>query len=99
MSLRKPIVFETPFTQYIGTDIVGEGGAGRVYKATGEDGVYGAVEQESGLRDSVKKSRRCKEMRAPSASSMREAGVTAHHQVDLVCATDDVDQQKDSQVN
>ncbi len=37
MSLRKPIIFETPFTQYTGTDIVGEGGAGRVYKATGDD--------------------------------------------------------------
>lgn len=36
MSLRKSIIFETPFTRYIGTDIVGEGGAGRVYKATGD---------------------------------------------------------------
>src|SRR6266581_3069134 len=37
MSLKKPTVFETPFTQYVGTDIVGEGGAGRVFKATGDD--------------------------------------------------------------
>lgn len=37
MSLRKSFVFETPFNQYTGTDILGEGGAGRVYKATDDN--------------------------------------------------------------
>lgn len=32
MHLSKPVIFETPFTQYTGIDIVGEGGAGRVYQ-------------------------------------------------------------------
>ena len=34
MSLSKPVIFETTFTRYTGTDIIGEGGAGRVYRAT-----------------------------------------------------------------
>ena len=33
MSLSKPVLFETTFTQYKGMDIIGEGGAGRVYRA------------------------------------------------------------------
>jgi serine/threonine protein kinase len=37
MPLKKPIIFETPFNQYTGIEIIGEGGAGRVYKATGDD--------------------------------------------------------------
>ncbi len=53
MSLRKPIFFETPFNQYIGTDIIGEGGAGRVYKATGDDNNIYAIK----LLDSKKATR------------------------------------------
>jgi serine/threonine protein kinase len=53
MSLKKPIVFETPFTQYAGIDIVGEGGAGRVYKATGDDNNIYAIK----LLDSKKATR------------------------------------------
>lgn len=53
MSLKKPIVFETPFTQYTGTDIVGEGGAGRVYKAIGGDNKAYAIK----LLDSKKATR------------------------------------------
>jgi serine/threonine protein kinase len=37
MPLKKPIIFETTFNQYTGIEIIGEGGAGRVYKATGDD--------------------------------------------------------------
>lgn len=33
MSLSKPVIFETTFTHYTGTDIIGEGGAGRIYRA------------------------------------------------------------------
>jgi serine/threonine protein kinase len=53
MSLRKPIVFETPFNQYNGTDIIGEGGAGRVYIATGDDNNAYAIK----LLDSKKATR------------------------------------------
>ncbi|MGI9058700.1 MAG: serine/threonine protein kinase [Ktedonobacteraceae bacterium] len=37
MSSRKQKVFETPFNQYTATAVIGEGGAGRVYKVTGDD--------------------------------------------------------------
>ena len=41
MSLRKPIVFETPFNQYNGTEVIGQGGAGLVYRAyTDDDNTY-----------------------------------------------------------
>src|SRR5207302_1036423 len=41
MSLSKPAIFETTFTHYTGTDIIGEGGAGRVYRATDDaENVY-----------------------------------------------------------
>ena len=43
MSLRKPIEFETAFATYTGIEIVGEGGAGRVYKVTDESGRVYAV--------------------------------------------------------
>ncbi len=39
----KPKVFETTFSRYIGTEIIGEGGAGRVYKATDENGSVFAI--------------------------------------------------------
>ncbi len=58
MSLRKPIVFETPFNQYIGTDIIGEGGTGRVYKATGDDNSAYAIKllhSEKATREKMKR--------------------------------------------
>ena len=40
-SMNKPVIFETTFTHYIGTEIIGEGGAGRVYRATDDaENVY-----------------------------------------------------------
>jgi serine/threonine protein kinase len=36
MTLKSPIVFETTFTTYIATEIEGEGGSGRIYKAKDE---------------------------------------------------------------
>lgn len=53
MSLRKPIIFETPFNQYTGIEIIGEGGAGRVYKATGDNNSTYAIK----LLDSKKATR------------------------------------------
>src|SRR5947209_7176409 len=43
MPLRKRIVFTTPFNQYTATEIIGQGGSGRVYKATGNDNKAFAV--------------------------------------------------------
>lgn len=41
MSFSKPVIFETTFTHYTATDIIGEGGAGRVYRATDDaENVY-----------------------------------------------------------
>lgn len=43
MPLKKPVLFETTFARYTGTDIIGEGGAGRVYKANDDSGNLYAV--------------------------------------------------------
>ena len=43
MSLKKPIIFETAFAAFTATDILGEGGSGRVYKAIDEEGTVIAV--------------------------------------------------------
>ena len=42
-SLKKPIEFETTFDHYIATDIIGEGGTGRVYKAVSDGGQNVAI--------------------------------------------------------
>lgn len=34
MTLKNPIVFDTTFTSYIASEIIGEGGSGKIYKAT-----------------------------------------------------------------
>ncbi len=43
MSLKKPLIFETTFATFTATEILGEGGAGRVYKASDEAGAVFAV--------------------------------------------------------
>ena len=43
MSPKTPKVFETTFTTFAATDILGEGGSGRVYKAIDEAGTVFAV--------------------------------------------------------
>lgn len=50
MTLKKPIIFETTFTTYTATEIIGEGGSGKIYKATDESGVIWAIK----LLDSAK---------------------------------------------
>lgn len=36
--LKKPVIFTTTFSTYMATEIIGEGGSGRIYKATGDSG-------------------------------------------------------------
>jgi len=43
MLLKNPVVFNTTFAQYISTEIIGEGGAGRIYKATDDAGSVYAI--------------------------------------------------------
>ena len=43
MALKSPITFETTFNTFTGTEIVGEGGAAWVYRATDEEGKLYAV--------------------------------------------------------
>jgi serine/threonine protein kinase len=43
MSLNKPIIFETTFACYTGTDLIGQGGAGRIYRATDDTGNIYAI--------------------------------------------------------
>lgn len=42
-NLKKTVIFTTTFNSYTGTAIIGEGGSGRIYKATDEDGGVFAV--------------------------------------------------------
>jgi serine/threonine protein kinase len=81
MSLRKPIAFETPFTQYIGTDIIGEGGAGRVYKATGDDNNAYAVkllDSKKATREKMKRFKNevefCRRNRHPNIIAVSDYG-------------------------
>jgi serine/threonine protein kinase len=58
MSMRKTIIFETTFTHYIGIDTIGEGGAGRVYRATDDDeNVYAIKLLDSAKANSEKMKR------------------------------------------
>ncbi len=43
MLLKNPVVFNTTFAQYTSTEIIGEGGAGRIYKATDDAGSVYAI--------------------------------------------------------
>ncbi|HSF33606.1 MAG TPA: protein kinase [Candidatus Tectomicrobia bacterium] len=53
MDLKEPIEFETTFARYTATAILGEGGSGRVYRATDESGSACAIK----LLDSSKATR------------------------------------------
>lgn len=60
MKLRKPLVFEAAFATYTATEIVGEGGSGRVYKASDEAGSVYAVKVLDPTKASKEKLRRFK---------------------------------------
>jgi serine/threonine protein kinase len=58
MSSKKPIVFETTFSTFIETEIIGEGGSGRVYKASDETGSVYAIKlfnQSKASREKLKR--------------------------------------------
>jgi serine/threonine protein kinase len=61
MFLKTPLVFHTTFSQFTATDILGEGGAGRVYLATDDtDGAAVAIKLLNAVRSSKEKIRRFK---------------------------------------
>ena len=58
--LNKEIIFETTFGEYIADELLGEGGAGRVYGGTSPDGVHVAIKVLAHERVSSDKRRRFK---------------------------------------
>lgn len=60
MSLKKPLIFETTFAAFTATEIIGEGGSGRVYKASDENGSVFAVKMLDPSKASKEKLRRFK---------------------------------------
>ena len=81
MSLRNPIVFETPFNQYNGTDIIGEGGAGQVYKATTDDNKAYAIKLLDSMKATRQKMKRfknevefCRRNRHPNIIEVYDSG-------------------------
>jgi len=58
--LKEPISFETTFASYVVDELLGEGGAGRVYGGIGSDGVAVAVKVLASERLSADKRRRFK---------------------------------------
>lgn len=58
MMLKNPMVFETTFTTYSASEIIGEGGSGRIYKATDESGNICAIkllEPDKATKEKVKR--------------------------------------------
>ncbi|TDJ53214.1 MAG: serine/threonine protein kinase [Nitrospina sp.] len=60
MTLKKPIIFETTFTTYTATEIIGEGGSGKIYKVTDESGKIWAVKLLDSAKATKEKVRRFK---------------------------------------
>lgn len=60
MSLNKPVIFETTFTRYSSTDIIGEGGAGYIYRATDDEGNVRAIKLLRSERAKGEKAKRFK---------------------------------------
>ena len=60
MALKKSIFFETTFTTYTATEIIGEGGSGKIYKATDETGAIWAVKLLDSSKATKEKVRRFK---------------------------------------
>ncbi len=60
MSLKHSIIFETTYAQYTGSDIIGEGGAGRVYKAKDDAGDVYAIKVLTSAKANTEKMKRFK---------------------------------------
>ncbi len=60
MARKKTIAFETTFTRYTATGFLGEGGAGRIYKATDDAGLEVAIKLLDPLKANGEKRRRFK---------------------------------------
>jgi serine/threonine protein kinase len=60
MTLKNPVVLETTFANYIATDVIGEGGAGRIYKATDESGAMWAIKLLDASKASKERAKRFK---------------------------------------
>src|ERR1700730_16200520 len=60
MSLKNSILFETPYAFSTGSDIIGEGGAGRVYKATDDAGEVYAIKVLTSAKANSEKMKRFK---------------------------------------
>ncbi len=58
--LKKPVTFETAFGVYVVDELLGEGGAGRVYGGMGPDGTPVALKGLAEERPSADKRRRFK---------------------------------------
>jgi serine/threonine protein kinase len=58
--LKKPVTFETAFGAYVVDELLGEGGAGRVYGGMGPDGTPVALKVLAEERASADKRRRIK---------------------------------------
>ncbi len=58
MTLKSPIEFRTAFSQYVATEIIGEDGSARVYKATDDAGQSFAIkllDPAKATKDKVKR--------------------------------------------
>ena len=60
MPLKRPIEFETAFETYTATQVIGEGGAARVYSATDSDGELYAIKLLDAKRTTTAKRKRFK---------------------------------------
>ncbi len=60
MPLNKPVIFETTFTRYSCTDIIGEGGAGYIYRAVDDEGNVRAIKLLRSERAKGEKAKRFK---------------------------------------
>lgn len=60
MPLKKPVVFNTTFAQYTGTEIIGQGGAGHIYRATDDAGSVYAIKLLTATKPNSEKMKRFK---------------------------------------
>ncbi len=84
MHLNKPIIFETTFTRYTCSEIIGEGGAGYIYRAVDDEGNVRAIKLLRSERAKGEKAKRfknevlfCSRNQHPNIITVIEHGVFA----------------------